>query len=305
MFEILKNTNIDFLKLRKIAYVFSFLLIFSGLFAIYRIVTGTANMGLDFTGGVTVQVKFSKPILIDKIREVLNKIGYKASIQKIGAETENVFLIRTTLKDSKSSSSTEIIDALKKELQDNNPEVLEENMIGPVVSAQLKQKALYAIFWAAIGILIYIWIRFKFKFAVAATIATLHDVLAILGIMVLLGREIDILVITALMTIAGYSLTDTVVVFDRIRENMRNILKESFESIINRSINEVLSRTIITSATTLFVALALYLFGGHVLNNFAFAITLGVIIGTYSSWFVASAIVFDWENYEKRHKIIK
>ncbi|MCX8093516.1 MAG: protein translocase subunit SecF [Candidatus Goldbacteria bacterium] len=305
MFEILKNTNIDFLKLRKMAYVFSFLLIFFGVFAIYRIITGTAVMGLDFTGGVTVQVKFSKPISTDKIREVLNKIGYKASLQKIGAETENIFLIRTTLKDSKASSSTEIIDALKKELQDNNLEVLEENMIGPVVSAQLKQKALYAIFWAAIGILVYIWIRFKFKFAVAATIATLHDVLAILGIMVLLGREIDILVITALMTIAGYSLTDTVVVFDRIRENMRNILKESFESIINRSINEVLSRTIITSGTTLFVSLALYLFGGHVLNNFAFAITLGIIIGTYSSWFVASAIVFDWENYEKRHKVIK
>ncbi len=305
MFEIVKNTKIDFLKLRKIAYVFSSVLIAIGFFAIYRIVVGTANMGLDFTGGVTVQVKFSKPITTDKIREVLNKTGYKVSLQKIGLESENIFLIRTTLKDLKASSSTEIIDALKKELQENGLEILEENMIGPVVSAQLKQKALYAIFWAAIGILVYIWIRFQFKFAVAATVATIHDVLSILGIMVLLNRELDILVITALMTIAGYSLTDTVVVFDRIRENMRNILKESFDSIINRSINEVLSRTIITSATTLFVAVALYLFGGNVLNNFAFAITMGIIIGTYSSWFVASTIVFDWENYEKKHKITK
>lgn len=305
MFEIIKNTKIDFLKLRKIAYVFSFLLISLGLFSIYKIVVGTANMGLDFTGGISVQIKFSNPITTDKIREVLNNIGYKASLQKIGEPVENIFLIRTTLKDSKSSGSTEIVEALKKELQENSLEVLEENMIGPVVSAQLKQKALYAIFWAAIGILIYIWIRFQFKFAVAATVATIHDVLLILGIIVLLGREVDILVITALMTIAGYSLTDTVVVFDRIRENMRNILKESFESIINRSINEVLSRTIITSGTTLFVALALYLFGGNVLNNFAFAITAGIIVGTYSSWFVASAIVFDWENFEKKHKIIK
>lgn len=305
MFEIIKNTKIDFLKIRKIAYVFSFLLISFGLFAIYRIVAGTANMGLDFTGGVTLQIKFLNPITTDKIREVLNKIGYKASLQKVGETTENIFLIRTTLKDSKSSGATEIIEALKKELKENNFEVLEENMIGPVVSAQLKQKALYAIFWAAVGILIYIWIRFQFKFAVAATIATIHDVLTILGIMVFLGKEIDILVITALMTIAGYSLTDTVVVFDRIRENMRNILKESFDSIINRSINEVLSRTIITSATTLFVAVSLYLFGGHVLNNFAFAITMGIIVGTYSSWFVASAIVFDWEIFEKKQKIIK
>ncbi len=305
MFEIIKNTKIDFLKLRKMAYVFSFLLVSLGIFAIYRIVAGTANMGLDFTGGLSVQIKFSKHITTDKIRDVLNKIGYKASLQKVGAEAENIFLIRTQLKDIKSSGSSEIIEAIKKELNDDKLEILEENMIGPVVSAQLKQKALYAIFWAAIGILIYIWIRFQFKFAVAATIATMHDVFAILGIMVLLGREVDILVITALMTIAGYSLTDTVVVFDRIRENMRNILKESFESIINRSINEVLSRTIITSGTTLFVAVSLYLFGGHVLNNFAFAITMGIIIGTYSSWFVASAIVFDWDNYEKKHRIIK
>jgi preprotein translocase subunit SecF len=280
-------------------------LISIGFIAIYRIATGTANMGLDFTGGVSVQVKFSKSVTTDKIREVLNKAGYKASLQKVGAETENIFLIRTILRETKATSSTEIIDVLKKELQENSLEILEENVIGPVVSAQLKQKALYAIFWAAVGILVYIWIRFQFKFAVAATIATVHDVLSILGIMVLLGRDIDILVITALMTIAGYSLTDTVVVFDRIRENMRNILKESFESIINKSINEVLSRTIITSGTTLFVAVVLYLFGGNVLNNFAFAITLGVIIGTYSSWFVASAIVFDWDNYEKKHRTIK
>lgn len=305
MFEIIKNTKIDFLKLRKITYVVSFLMVSLGLFSIYKISVGNANMGLDFTGGVSVQIKFSNPITIDKIREILNKIGYKVSLQKIGEPAENIFLIRTTLKDSKSSGSTEIVDTLKKALQDNSLEVLEENMIGPVVSAQLKQKALYAIFWSAIGILIYIWIRFQFKFAVAATAATIHDVLSILGIIVLFGREIDILVITALMTIAGYSLTDTVVVFDRIRENMKNILKESFESIINRSINEVLSRTIITSFTTLFVALALYLFGGNVLNNFAFAITIGIIVGTYSSWFVASAIVFDWENIEKKHKISK
>lgn len=306
MFEIVKNTKINFLGLRKISYVLSMFLVLMGIFGLFRIITGSANMGLDFTGGISVQLKFSKPMTSEKIREILEKVGYKVYLQKVGAEADNTFLIRTTLKDIKSATgSTEIINALKKETQDNDIVVLEENVIGPVVSAQLKQKALYAIFWAAIGILIYIWVRFQFKFAVSATLATMHDVLVVLGILVFLNKEIDILVITALLTIAGYSLTDTVVVFDRIRENMRNILKESFESIINRSLNEVLSRTLITSGTTLLVAISLYLFGGMILNNFAFTIVLGIVVGTYSSCFIASPVVFDWEMYEKKQKVTK
>ncbi|HPD18177.1 MAG TPA: protein translocase subunit SecF [Candidatus Goldiibacteriota bacterium] len=303
MIEIVKNTKIKFLSARKFAYIFSICLVSLGLFAIYRISAGKANMGLDFTGGISLQIKFSEHVTTDKIRAVMDKLGYNASLQKVGVETENIYLIRAMLKDSSTAGSEEITKALKKELNDENLEILEENVIGPVVSAQLKQKALYAVFFAAIGILVYIWIRFQFKFAVAATIATIHDVLTILGIMVLLGKEVDILMITALMTIAGYSLTDMVVVFDRIRENMRNILKEPFESIINRSINEVLGRTINTSLTTILVSVSLYLFGGDVLHNFALAITLGIIVGTYSSWFVASAIIFDWDNYEKKRKL--
>jgi preprotein translocase subunit SecF len=197
-----------------------------------------------------------------------------------------------------------LVNVLKTETGDEGVTVLEENLIGPLVSAQLKQKALYAIIWAAIGILVYIWVRFKFKFAVIATVATMHDVLTLLGIMVLFNNEIDILVLTAMLTIAGYSLTDTVVVFDRIRENMKNILKMPFEQIVNNSVNEVLSRTIITATTTLFVALSLFLFGGYVLSNFSLALVIGILVGTYSSDLLASPLLVDWENYERTHRTV-
>lgn len=306
MFEILKNTNINFMKLRMAAYIISLILVLNGLYSIYLINSGKAALGLDFTGGTSVHIKFSKAIKVEQIRQVIDKSGIKqVTIQQIGKEQENNFLIRLSTASMQVGNASETILAiLKKEIQDNNIEVLGSNEIGPTVSTQLKQKALYAVFWAAIGILIYIWIRFKFKFAVAATIATLHDVLVVLGILVFLKKEMDLLIITALLTLAGYSLTDTVVVFDRIRENLRYILKSSFLDIVNKSINEVLSRTIITSGTTLLVVIALFYWGGDVLHNFSLALLLGILVGTYSSIFVASSIVVDWENMEKK-KIAK
>jgi preprotein translocase subunit SecF len=263
-------------------------------------------MSLDFTGGTSIQVKFSKPVTVDQIRSMLEKNKLNAGIQGVGLPAENTFLLRMGLKEMKGDNTgTEVAALFKAETGDQGIVILEENMIGPLVSAQLKQKALYAVVWAAIGILIYIWIRFKFKFAVVATIATLHDVLTLLAVIVLLGNELDILVLTALLTIAGYSLTDTVVVFDRIRENMKHILKMPLDQLVNKSINEVLSRSIITSLTTLLVVVALLVFGGYVLHNFAFALCIGILIGTYSSVFLAAPLIVDWENFERKNRAVK
>ncbi|MCK5287150.1 MAG: protein translocase subunit SecF, partial [Thermodesulfovibrionia bacterium] len=166
--------------------------------------------------------------------------------------------------------------------------------IGPKVGSRLRRDAMWAIIAAIIGILIYIGWRFRFRYSIGATLATFHDVLAVFGIFYLMNKEINLILISALLMIAGYSLTDTVVVFDRIRENMRKKRKESSYEVINKSINEVLSRTIITSVTTFFAACALFILGGGVIHDFAFAIMLGIIIGTYSSVFVASATVLMW-----------
>ncbi len=304
MIEILKNANFNFIGTRKIAFVISALLLINGFYALYKIAANEANMGLDFTGGSTVQVQFSKPVSVAKIRGIMADNNFtKVTIQQIGAETENKSLIRLGVDEVETgNAASKVASVLREGTEGIKVTVLGTNEIGPVVSHQLKQKALFALLWAVIGILIYIWIRFKFKFAVAATFATFHDVIVVLGIMVLMGREIDLLVITAFLTLAGYSLNDSVVLFDRIRENLRKILKMPYEKIVNDSINEVLGRTVITSTTTLFVVGSLFLFGGHVLNNFSLALMLGIIIGTYSSIFVASPVIVEWENFEKKHK---
>lgn len=307
MIEIIKNPKLNFISVRKVSYFISLLLVLNGLFAVYQIAVGKAKMGLDFTGGISVTLKFTKDVSVNAIRGVLDKSEMpQAIIQQVGLPSEKTFMVRVGTQELKNENASGLLtELLKKETGDAEMIVLEQNEIGGIVSSQLKSKALQAVFWALIGILVYIWVRFKFKFAVSATLATLHDVLAVLGIMVLAGKEIDLLVITALLTIGGYSLTDTVVVFDRIRENMKHILKLSYQELVNNSINEVLSRTIITSFTTLAVATSLLLFGGAILHTFSFALVIGILIGTYSSYFLASPIIVDWENYEKKNRSAK
>lgn len=307
MIEIIKNPKLNFIAVRKVSYFISLLLVLNGLFAVYQVATGKAKMGLDFTGGISVTLKFVKDVSVNTIRGILDKSEMKqAVIQQVGVVADKTFIIRVGTQELKSENASGILtELLKKETADEGMIVLEQNEIGGVVSSQLKSKALQAVFWALMGILVYIWVRFKFKFAVSATLATLHDVLAVLGLMVLFGKEIDLLVITALLTIGGYSLTDTVVVFDRIRENMKHILKLSYQELVNNSINEVLSRTIITSFTTLAVAASLLIFGGSILHTFSFALVIGILIGTYSSYFLASPLIVDWENYEKKNRSSK
>jgi len=307
MMEILKNTKIDFIVKRKYAFILSTVLVTAGIFAFVMIMSGKANLGIDFAGGAMIMGNFEKPVSSDHLRMILTQEGFdNIEIQQVEGENviPNSFILKTvgaseTLGDS---LRTEVIMArIDKNFPDNNFHIDSVDDIGGAVGKTLREKATWAILFSLMGILAYIWIRFDFRFGVAATIATFHDVLAVLGIYYFMGREVSLLLVTSLLTIAGYSLTDTVVVFDRIRENLKLYRKRGdFAGTFNTSINEVLSRTIITSATTLIAVLAILFFGGDVLRDFAIALIVGIFIGTYSSVFVASPIVVEWENRSPR-----
>jgi len=294
MLEIIKNTKIDFLGKRNIAFIFSGIISLIGIFAMVQIATGKANLGIDFAGGTSVQLKFERPVKVHDIRKALEDGGIKDfDLQELTGE--NKILIRAKNIEIQSGKvSEQVTGVISQKFPDNNFVVDSTTEIGPKVGGKLRADAGMAIVVATIGILIYVAIRFKFNFAVGATVATFHDVTAVLGIFYLLGKEINLILVTALLTIAGYSLTDTVVVFDRIRENLRIRLKDPVESVMNLSINEVLSRTIVTSLTVLLTSVALFFFGGEVLHDFSLAMIIGLLIGTYSSVFVASPIVLLW-----------
>ncbi len=293
--EIVKKTNIDFIGLRNKAFILSFVLVGLGLLAFVMILLGRANESVDFTGGTALQIRFNGQVPIHDLRVALMQGGI-GDVQILQVTGTNDFLIKTKLSDT---AQEKIPDKVSKILsvsfKDKKFEILSANMVGASVGKELKKDAVIAIVLAMLCIVAYIWWRFTFIFGIAATIATFHDVLAMLGIFYLLNLEMNILFITALLTIAGYSLTDTVVVFDRIRENMGKMKsRDEFGGVINRSINEVLSRTLITSLTVLLVLAALLALGGEVLFEFSLALLIGVLVGTYSSIFVASPLVYLW-----------
>ena len=294
MIEFIKNTKIDFMGKRFYAFGLSVLLMIIGFVTIIQVARGKANLGIDFAGGTAVQIKFNIFVQMQDIRTALIDAGI-TDFDLQDLPTENKILIKTKKgEETLGDFSKQIISVLSDKFSANNLVVDSTTEIGPKVGSRLRRDAMWAIIAAIIGILIYIGWRFRFRYSIGATLATFHDVLAVFGIFYLMNKEINLILISALLMIAGYSLTDTVVVFDRIRENMRKKRKESSYEVINKSINEVLSRTIITSVTTFFAACALFVFGGEVIHDFAFAIMLGIIIGTYSSVFVASATVLMW-----------
>ena len=305
MFRVIGDTNINFIGARKIAFVISLCLIALGIYAFVMIATGKANLGIDFAGGVMVQGHFSEPVPIENLREKLIAEFPDVMVTEVTDFKEpNAFIIKTKRPETEGEANERLrrIEAVVSEQFSKNPFAVDsEHIIGPSVGKTLRDDATKAVLLSLIGILIYIGFRFDFRSGVAATIATFHDVLAVLGILYVLGYEFDLLEVTALLTLAGYSLTDTVVVFDRIRENLKKFRsKGEFIHSINRSINEVLSRTFNTSITVLFVVVILFFFGGEVLKVFSLAITLGVLVGTYSSIFVASPIVVEWESRSPR-----
>ncbi len=291
MIELIKNPNVDFMGKKAYAFTISGILALLGIIAVIQIALGNANLGVDFAGGTAVQIKFARTVPLHEVRVALEQGGLKDfDLQDL--PSENKILIRAKRQEEQIGGASELItQILSQKFSDKKPVIDSTTEIGPKVGSKLRQDAMWAVIVATLGILVYIAWRFQFRFGVGATIATFHDVLAVLGIFYILHKEINLILLSALLTIAGYSLTDTVVVFDRIRENLKRYLKEPVDTVVNRSINEVLSRTIVTSLTVFFSSLALFLFGGEVIHDFALAMLLGVIVGTYSSVFVASPIV--------------
>jgi preprotein translocase subunit SecF len=287
--ELLGKTNIDFIGMRNISFIISIVISIVGIIGVVQVGRGAANMGIDFSGGTSMQLKFSKPISIADARTALHKNGIaKADLQEI--KDGNKLLVKMAgAAVGKPSEMVQI--AFKKEFADNPFTVESSTEIGPSIGDKLRKDTLIASLLSMLGIILYIAWRFDFKFGVGATLATMHDCLAMFAAFYLMNKEINLLFITAVLTIAGYSLTDTVVVFDRIRENLHKNLKGALHNIFNNSLNEVLSRTIVTSLTVFLASVSLFLFGGEVIHDFAFALLVGVIVGTYSSTFVASPIV--------------
>ena len=294
MFEIIKNTTIDFMGLKKYTFFLSGAVVAFGLFAVFQIYSGRANLGIDLAGGTSLQVRFEQQVQMDQVRKVLTAGGFpEASLQSV--PEENIYIIKVSAKGEEEKMVGEKVVGLLRQGFPANPQTVESIAeIGPAIGKKLRTDALFALVVSAVAIILYLAWRFEFKFGVAAALATFHDVIMLVAIFYLLVRDMDLLFITALLTIGGYSLTDTVVVFDRIRENIRLRKRTTFSETINLSVNEVLSRTVITSLTTFMACVALLLFGGIVLKDFSLALALGIIIGTYSSVFVASPIVAMW-----------
>jgi preprotein translocase subunit SecF len=287
--ELLGKTKIDFIGKRNISFIVSAVISIIGIIGVIQVGRGAANMGIDFSGGTSMQLKFSKPISIADARVALHKNGIaKADLQEI--KDGNKLLVK--MAGAAVGKPSEMVQtAFKKDFADNPFTVESSTEIGPSIGDKLRKDTLVASLLSMLGIILYIAWRFDFKFGVGATLATMHDCLAMFAAFYLMNKEINLLFITAVLTIAGYSLTDTVVVFDRIRENLHKNLKGALHNIFNDSLNEVLSRTIVTSLTVFLASASLFLFGGEVIHDFAFALLIGVIVGTYSSTFVASPIV--------------
>jgi len=284
--EIIKNPNFDFMGKRKICYIFSSLIIIAGLIMLF--IRGEKNFGVDFVGGDLINIEFSQKVDVVNLRNVIGEVKIGSfTVQELGTEGKN-FIIRLPQK-----TGDIVIEKLKEKFGDSFT-IKGKSIISPSMSISLRKKAIKAFLIGLIGILIYLTFRFEFKFAVGATIAVFHDILIVLSILALTGKQIDGMVIAALLTIAGYSVNDTVIIFDRIRENIRKTRSTDYTGIFNKSINETLSRTILTVLTTLFVVITIFLFGGETLHTFSFCLLIGFIFGTYSSVYIASAIVIDW-----------
>ncbi len=289
MMQLIPAMKIDFISKRWIAYVLSLTLIITGLVTFSS--RGEGNYGIDFTGGAMQEFRFEEPVAVGEIRAALNDIGLGSAMIQQDRDQPQEVLIRTE------QNYTEQIQAeFRERFPNNNAEILRVESVGPVVGRLLKQNATTAMALALLAICVYVWFRFRdFVYGAAGIVSLLHDVLVAVALCALTGRPIDLLVVTALMAIAGYSINDTIVTYDRIRENNRLMRKTSFKDIINLSINQTLARTVWTSVTTISIVACLMLFGGEVLQNFAFVLMVGLVSGVYSSIFIASPLVYSWE----------
>ena len=281
-----KTTNIDFMGMRNLALIFSIVVLVT---AIGSLVVQRLNLGIDFTGGTLVEVGYAAPAELPQIREALKESGFgDATVQHFGSARD--VLVRLAPRDD--ISSAELSDQAYLTLSKvGEADLRRVEFVGPQVGEELTEDGGLAMLYALVGILIYVALRFEYRFAVGAVIALVHDVVFTIGLFSLLQIEFDLPVLAAVLAVIGYSLNDTIVVYDRIRENFRKMRKGTSEEIINASLNQTLSRTLVTSLTTLLVLLALFVFGGEIIHGFALALIVGVLIGTYSSIYVASTAI--------------
>ncbi|MBI4598464.1 MAG: protein translocase subunit SecD [Candidatus Omnitrophica bacterium] len=294
MMQFMPATKMDFIAKRKVCYVLSLLVVGAGVTAF--ILRGEGRYGIDFSGGLLQEYRFARPVAAAQLRTTLAKVGLgDATIQPFGRPTE--WLIRTPSHTDADVNATvdRAREAIFADFSDANPERLRTERVGPAVGAILRQKAVMAIVWSMIAILVYVAARFRhWDFAAAGVVALVHDVVVATGALCLLGRQIDMVVIAALLTIAGFSINDTIVIYDRVRENMRLNRKLGLVDVVNLSINETLGRTLLTSLTVIGAVLALYVFGGEVLRDFSICLLVGFISGVYSTVYIASALVISW-----------
>ena len=294
------NTNFDFLKFKKIAFLFSSLII---LVTLLSLLFNSLNYGIDFKGGILLELR-AKNLNVANINDLRSKVSSlnvgEVSIQKFGKEID--FLVRIQKQDGDEANQIKIIDRVK-EITLKDYDIRRSEFVGPVVGDELKYSGILAVCLALLAIMIYIWFRFEWQFSLAAIIALTHDVFSTVGLFSVLQLEFNLATIAAILTTAGYSINDTVVIFDRVRENLRRYKSKDHYFIYNKSINETLSRTVITSVTTLIALFIIFFFGGAVLSDFALAMIWGVLIGTFSSIFVAVSLL-TFFNINKGDQII-
>ncbi len=296
--QLFKKTNIDFMKMRYKAYAISLLLLGSGVFALVK--RGGPKLGIDFTGGSLVQIALKNDVAMKDLRDVLAEAGYpNAELQ--GMSDRPAYIIRVQESTNVTELSQKIQTVIQQKIPGSDPVIERAESVGPAVGNALTDQALSAILWSSILIIIYVGFRFRSTlWGFCSILATLHDVLSVIGLFAILNKEITVTVVAGILTLAGYSMNDTIVIYDRIRENLRLSKKESLGEIINRSINETLSRTIMTSTTVALTLLVLFFFGGEVIHDFSLALLWGVFVGSYSSIFVAAPIIYEWQARGKK-----
>jgi preprotein translocase subunit SecF len=288
--RIFANANYNFIRWRWHALALSGLIVVAGL---AMMLSRGLPLGIDFTGGTIMVLRFEKPVTEDAVRTALVALPGEKIVQRYGEEANEILVRLPQVAEEQGASLEEggrRALGLIKQANIGAFEVRSTESVGPVIGADLQRKGVYATILSLLGITAYIALRFRFSFAVGAIVATLHDVLVVLAFLTFFGYELSLNVVAAVLTITGYSVNDTIVIFDRVRENFRSMRRDSLETIVNRSVNQTLGRTIITAGTTFLSVLALYVFGGEVLEGFAFAMLVGIVSGTYSTVFIAAAI---------------
>ena len=294
----MKRFNLDFVSKFPVAALFSVALVIGGFSLFF---TKGLNYGVDFKGGAEIQVKFDKQVALGDVRSALDRGDFKSSsVQSIGEEGSHEFLVKVSANESNLNSVTDKITKMfETEFSSHSPEILKTDIVGPKAGEQLRISGFQAMAWALLMIMIYIALRFDFKYSPGAIVALIHDVIIIIGIFCLTGREFSLQIVGALLAIIGYSVNDTVVVYDRVREQEEKNPTLGLGQQINTALNETLTRTMLTSFTTFIVAFVMYTMGGGVIHDFFFAICIGIVVGTYSSVFVAAPTVLFFDKFKK------